>query len=288
MEEKYIRNRSGWEIRIDSAMRELSASERRIADFLLANPEKVVALSITEVADASDTSESTVVRFCHHIGYSGFQDIKIAIAQSEVPSLQVMYEGITEESTIPEIKKQVFLSSIDAMQDTLKILSDEELERAVEALYEANKIDIYGMGGSYVIAEDARHKFLKIGLRCQTYCDSHLQIISASQLGKGDVAIGISYSGSSKDVLEAMELAKKNQATTICITHMAKSPILRYSDIALCVTAKDMMFRSDGIVSRMAQLAIIDVLYSSVGLKIGKKALEILEDGRQATASKGC
>ena len=125
-------------------------------------------------------------------------------------------------------------------------------------------------------------------MRCEIFCDSHIQMVSASQLGKGDVAMGISYSGGSADVVEALELAKRNGATTICLTHMAKSPILRCSDIALTVTAKEMMFRSDGIVSRMAQLAVIDTLYAAVGLKLGQKALDVLEAGRKANSSKGC
>lgn len=288
MEKSYIHNRAVWEIRIDHAIKQLSATERRVAEYLQENAEKVIALSITEVAEECGASESTIVRFCRHIGYKGFQDIKIAIAQSKVPSLQVMYEGISEKSSIPEIKQQVFMSSISAMQETLEILDDKELERAVDAICGARRIDIYGMGGSYIIAADAQHKFMKIGVRTSIYCDSHMQVVSASQLGKEDVAIGISYSGSSKDVVEALDLAKRNGATTICLTHMAKSPILKCSDIVLAVTAKEMMFRSDGIVSRMAQLAVVDTLYAAVGLKFGQKALDALEAGRKATTSKGC
>lgn len=288
MDNSYIHSRSAWEIRIDNALKRLSSTERRVADYLLDHAEEVIALSITEVAEACGASESTIVRFCRHIGYKGFQDIKIAIAQSKVPSLQVMYEGISEKSSIPEVKQQVFMSSISAMQETLEILDDKELERAVDAIYSARNIDIYGMGGSYVIAADAQHKFRKIGVRCEIFCDSHIQVVSASQLRKGDVAMGISYSGGSADVVEALELAKRNGATTICLTHMAKSPILRCSDIALTVAAKEMMFRSDGIVSRMAQLAVIDTLYAAVGLKLGQKALDVLEAGRNATTSKGC
>lgn len=276
-----------WAIRLESVQKKLGKAERRVAEYLTEDPNRIISLSITEFAEACGSSEATIVRFCHHIGCKGFQDLKLSIAQDVVSPIQVMYDGIDPNDSVGIIKKKVFYSSIQAMQDTIEIVSDEELQRAADAICRAQKFDIFGMGGSGVLAQDAQHKFMKIGLRVNVFSDTHLQALSVSQLRKGDVALAISYSGASRDVIESLEIAKRNGATTICITHMAKSPITRVADIKLYTTARETMFRSDGIVSRMAQLAIIDTLYMTVSLQLGKQASESLELGRQAMAGKG-
>jgi len=120
-----------------------------------------------------------------------------------------MYDGITDSDSVSDIKKKVFASSIQAIQDTMLLLDDQEVEKAVNAILQADRIDIYGMGGSGVMAMDLQHKMLKIGIRTNVYTDSHMQALSASQLKRRDVAIGISYSGTSRDTCEALELAKE-------------------------------------------------------------------------------
>lgn len=276
-----------WKIKLQSAVKDMGAAERRVADFVLDNPKEVVNNTITEIADKSGTSEATVVRFCRRIGYKGFQGLKIAIAQEIVPPIQVMYEGINANDDIGNIRKKVFYSSIEALQDTEKLVDNAELQRAVDAICSAKKFDLYGLGGSGCIAQDAAHKFMKIGIRSNVYCDTHMQMLSASHMGTGDVVMGISHSGSTKDIVEALDLAKHLGACTICLTHYSKSPITLVSDINLYTTAREMMFRSDGMTSRIAQLAIIDTLYVGVGLKMGQKALDNLKKGREASVSKG-
>ena len=276
-----------WVIQIEREMPRMGVVERRVADYLLEKSKEIISKTITEFSEGSGASEATIVRFCRHIGYTGFQDLKLAIAQDVVSPLAVMYDGINSEDSIGTIKNKVFSSSIQAMNDTIDLVDDKELERAVDAIYNARYLDIYGMGGSGIIAQDAQHKFLKIGIRANVFSDTHLQALAITQLGKGDTAIGISYSGASTDVIDTLKYAKQNGACTICLTHLAKSPITRVSDIKLYTTASETMFRSDGIVSRMAQLAILDTLYIGVALKMGDKAMVNLEKGRQASVSKG-
>lgn len=276
-----------WVIKIEREMPRMGVVERRVADYLLKKSKDMISMTITEFSEACGASEATIVRFCRHIGYAGFQDLKLAIAQDVVSPLSVMYDGIGPEDSIGTIKNKVFTSNIQAMNDTLELVDDKELERAVDAIYSAHYFDIYGMGGSGIIARDAQHKFLKIGIRASVFSDTHLQALAMTQLGKGDTVMGISYSGASTDVIETLKYAKQNGARTICLTHLAKSPITRVSDIKLYTTASETMFRSDGIVSRMAQLAIIDTLYIGVALKMGDKAIENLEKGRLASVSKG-
>lgn len=276
-----------WEIRLRSALSSLGAAERRVAEYILNNPEKVIYQTITELAESTQASEATAVRFCRHIGYKGFQGLKIAMAQDLVPTIEAIHEGIQVGDNIAQIKNKVFFGSIQALQDTISIIDDTELEKAVEAIYKASKFDIYGLGGSGCIAEDARHKFMKIGIRSNAYTDCNLQAMSAALLGKGDTALAISHSGSVKDVVEALQIAKQQGATTICITHYAKSPITEVADIKLFTTATEMMFRSDAMASRIAQLAIVDTLYTGVALKLGERAEQSLKAVRQAVVSKG-
>lgn len=276
-----------WKIRLESIQDKMGAAERRVAAYLLQDPQAIVALTITEVAEGSSTSEATVVRFSRHLGFEGFQDLKLSIAQDVVPTINVMYDGIEKDDPISVIKEKIFYGSMQAMHDTVDLLDNNELEKAVDAIVNAKNFDICGMGGSGVLAADAQHKFIKLGIRANSFSDAHLQALSVSHLGKGDVALAISYSGTTRDIIETMETARKNGATTIGITHLAKSPLTRVSDIKLFTTASEAMFRSDGIVSRMAQLAIVDTLYVGVGLRLGDKALINLEKGRQASVSKG-
>lgn len=194
-----------WKIKIQSAAQKMGAAERRVADFVLEHPQSVVNKTITEIAEQSQSSEATVVRFCRRLGYKGFQGLKIAIAQEMVPPIQAMYEGITPDDSIEEIKNKVFYNSIEALQDTLKLVDNESLTSAINAISESNYIDIYGLGGSGCIASDVGHKFLKIGVRANVYVDSHLQMLSASNLGPKDVAIGISHSGNTKDIVNALD-----------------------------------------------------------------------------------
>lgn len=287
MENNNVTQTPVWKIKIRSLTKNMGAAERSVAEYVLENPQNVVNQTITEIADGSGASEATVVRLCRHLGYKGFQGLKIAIAQEIVPPIQAMYEGITMNDNVEEIKRKVFYGSIEALQDTINLVDNDQLEKAIDAIYNAKNIDIYGLGGSGCIAGDAKHKFLKIGIRASVFTDIHMQMLSASNLGPGDVALAISHSGAVKDIVETLHLAHKVGVTTICITHYAKSPITQVSDIKLYTTAREMMFRSDAMTSRIAQLAIIDSLYVGVGLKMGETALRNLKNGREACIPKG-
>ena len=154
------------------------------------------------------------------------------------------------------------------------------------AIGAANKMDIYGIGGSSSIAFDAYHKFHRIGIACIAHADSDMMATSATLLAPGDVALGISHTGSSRDIVEAMRLAKEAGATTVCITHNATSPITKVSDIALFTAARETAFSSDAMTSRLAQLSIIDTVYLAVALSHYDKSLAMIQKTRRASASR--
>lgn len=273
-------------LKIKGAYSTFKKAELRIANSILQNPEEVINLSITELAERSEASESTVVRFCKILGYKGYYELKIALARELIIPPQQIYEEIGVNDSPSAIKDKVFQANMLALQDTIKILDDRELEKATEAISNAKMVVFYGMATSAAVALDSAHKFLRINIRSVSYSDTHMQAISASLLGKGDVAIGISHSGSSKDVVEALRIARQFGATTICITHHTKSPITKVSDIKLFTAARETALRSDAMTSRIAQLSILDVLYVSVALRRYEESLKSIERTKEALAYK--
>lgn len=264
MDQLNINTNPGFYTRINAAMPKLRDSEKKILDFIEKIQEEIIHLSITEVAERSETSESSVVRLCKRLGYKGFQDLKIHLAKEVVaPHVQIQ-EAIERGDDVVTIKKKVFQSNIQALYDSIEVCSDEEIQKAVEAISNARLIEFYGTGGSGTVALDAQHKLLKLGIKSFAYTDSVLQAMSASVLTNQDVVIGISHTGSNTDVLAAMKLAKEVGATLICITNSSKSPITKISDIILQTASKETLFRTDAISSRIAQLTIIDVLVAAV------------------------
>ncbi|MBI5966334.1 MAG: MurR/RpiR family transcriptional regulator [Deltaproteobacteria bacterium] len=273
-------------LKIKGAYRTFRKAERRIADFILKNPEEVINLSITELAEKSEASESSVVRFCQSLGYRGYYELKISIARELVVPPQHIYEEINLNDTVASIKEKVFQANILALQDTIKMLDNRELKKAVEVIAKAGLVVFYGMATSAAVALDSAHKFLRINFNAVSYSDSHMQAISAALLKKGDVAIGISHSGSSKEVVEALRIARQGGATTICITHHIKSPITKVVDIKFYTAARESTLRTDAMTSRIAQLSILDVLYVSVALKRYEESLRSIEQTNGALADK--
>jgi len=273
-------------VRINGLYAELRDSEKKVADYIKKNYERVIHLSIVEVAEESGTSESTVVRLCKALEYRGFQDFKIHLARECREPASQIHESIEKEDDPILIKKKVFESDLRAVSETLEVLDDAAFRKAVELLAGANMVEFYGTGGSGSVAFDARHKFLKIGRKCFAYCDVDLQAMSASILGKGDVAFGISHTGGSKHIIEALKLAKEGGASVIAITNYGRSPVTKISDVVLFTSSRETAFKSDALSSRIAELVIIDALWAAVAFRDYEKSYKNILKTRNATASK--
>lgn len=273
-------------IRIHGTYPSLRAAEQRVADFILKHPEELIHLTVTELAEKTQTSESTVVRLCQKIGYKGYQEFKIMLARDLVGPTETVYEEIVSTDDIPTLKQKVFAANAQALKDTMEVLQNDELERAVKALASAHRIEICGIGGSAPMALDAYHKFMRLGLLCVAVNDADIMAMSSSLLGPDDVVLGISHTGGSRDVCDALENAQAAGATTICITHRATSPITKVADIKLFTAAKETVFGSDAMSSRIAQLSIVDTLYAGIANADYEKSLINVQKTRQASASK--
>jgi DNA-binding MurR/RpiR family transcriptional regulator len=279
-------NVPGCFVRIHGTYDSLRTAEQRVADFILGHAEELIYLTVTELAERTQTSESTVVRLCQKIGYRGYQEFKILLARDLVGPTETVYEEINPSDDLPTLKAKVFQANAQALKDTIEVLTDEELERAVAAIAQARRVEVYGIGGSAPLALDAYHKFMKLGIPCTWLNDSDLMAMSSALLQPGDVALGISHTGASRDVCDAMENAKSAGATTVCITHRATSPITKVSDIRLYTAAKETAFGSDAMSSRIAQLTIIDTLYAGIANADYNKALAMIQKTREASAGK--
>ena len=239
---------------------QLSKGEKKVADFLMANPESVPPLYITELAEKCETSEATIVRFAKRLGFAGYQQLKIAVAKDT--ESKPINENIAPSDKAIDIYQKVCDDIYCSLEKTKKAIDSEALEECCNAILNSNNILVCGLGNSASVAIDASHKIFRLGLNAHAYTDNHMQAIATAHTDKKSVVIGISHSGASKDIIQAMQIAKQNGATTVAITNFGKSPIDKVSDIILHTVSDETNYRILGLSSRIAQLSIIDTIYS--------------------------
>lgn len=245
--------------RIRSQIPTLVASEARVANWILQQPEIVMGLSMAQVAQACGVSDTTVLRFCRTVGFRGYLDLKLSIARDLTSPTQVIHDDIVEGDDPITMARKVFMSNIQALYDTMEVLNGEALNQAVMLLDGARQVLIIGVGTSGPIVQSMYHMFFRLGLNCRAQTDSYLQLMEVALLGPGDVVVAISQSGSSTDPILTLQEARRNGASTICITGNAQSPITHHADVTLLSVARET--RAETIASRIAQLTIIDALY---------------------------
>lgn len=247
----------------------MGPAEKRIAEYLLQHTGEIIDLSISELAEKCGCGDATVVRFSRRLGLDGYQELKLRIAAELNASSTISAEIEKGDSCFTIFQKRI-LDISESLYSTESVLDENALARASEAISQTNRIVIFGLGNSAAIAQDAAHKFLRLGLPAQACCDNHMQAIVASHLKRGNVAIGISHSGASKDVVEALRLCKACGATTICVTNYGASPIVETSDICLFTKSDETKHSILAMSSRIAQLAIFDTIYTHIVLNYDK------------------
>lgn len=262
----------------------MGQAEKRIADWLLENPGEILPLSIIDLADKCNCSEATVVRFARRLGFRGYQDLKIALAQ-ETNSTSVS-TNITVDDSMEEIYDKVCNDIYCSLERTKMVLNTTVMEEVCKKIASADKIVIFGLGNSASIALDASHKLQRIGYNAYAYSDNHMQAIVAAHLTSSDVAIGISHSGSSKDIVEALKIAKEIGATTIAITNSGKSPIQKHSDLTLFTASDETKHNILALNSRIAQLSIINAIYFYLVYNKSETALKSIKETEHSLMSK--
>lgn len=263
-------------IRIRSSIPQMSRTAARIGNYVLEHPQDVVGMSITDLAALVDASEGSVINFCRSIGLSGFQHLKLSLAQEIVQPVQFIHEDLDREDMPETVCRKVFHSGIQALRDSLSVLDPRALTSAVELIRSAKRVEIYGIGSSAPIAEDAHYRLLRIGLDARVVIDSHVQAISASRCDKDVAVLTISHSGSTNETVASTRLAHEAGARTIVITNFGRSPIQAYADVVLFTMARETRFRTEAMTSRIAQLCVIDALIAALALADYDRSTEAL------------
>ncbi|AUW59259.1 transcriptional regulator [Sphingobium sp. SCG-1] len=262
--------------RIRVAQPGMAKGASRIADYILAQPDKIVIMSVTELSEETGVSEGSIINFCRGIGLSGFQQMKLSLAQEIVQPVQFIHEDVSREDDIDTICRKVFHSGIQALRDSLSVLDPAALSRAVETIRAAKRVEVYGIGSSAPIAEDTYYRMLRIGLDARVVVDSHVQAISASRCDPDVAVLTISHSGATHETVAATRLAKEAGANTIVITNFARSPIQAYADVVLFTMARETNFRTEAMTSRIAQLCVVDALIAALALADYERSTETL------------
>ncbi|QKS48618.1 MurR/RpiR family transcriptional regulator (plasmid) [Paenibacillus cellulosilyticus] len=246
-------------------MDSFNPKERELAAFLLARPQEAARLTITELAKEAGSSTATVSRFCRTLRFQNFAEFKMQLAgELAQPPDTTQYQDIVAGNPLPDIVSAITINNLRSVTDTTHILDIGELRKAIEALHSASRIDLYGAATSGLVAQDFFHKLIRIGKAAAVFTDSHMQLTSASSLTAKDVAIGISYSGETPETIHALRCAADQGATTISLTRFGAGGLTDHANIRLFTSSSEAGMRRGDMASRMAQLHVIDILFTGL------------------------
>lgn len=264
---------------IQSLLNSFTKAERRVADLVLEKPESISNNSITNLAEIAGVGDTSVVRFCRKLGFKGYQSFKMTMVKElaflENKAVVLIEEGVEENDSLDSIMMKICSNYIKSIENTKDMINVENLDKIIDCILKAESINFYGLVTSGTSAQDAKHKLTRLGLKADAFTDGHSMAMNAVMLNKKQVAIGISHSGSTIDLISAMKLAKEAGAVTIAITHYLKSPITKYCDYILVTTANENPAQAGSLSQKICQMFIIDVLFTSI-LAAKKDSLEML------------
>ncbi len=283
-------------VHIRALLPTLAPAERRVAQRILDEPQLVAAWTISELASACDTSETTVIRFCRAVGFRGYPPLRLAIATELAKAEGGAVAGrptsgdIAPGDDLDQVVQKIAFADARAVEETADQLDIEVLRTVVDALVGARKIDIYGVGASAFVALDFQQKLHRIGRMAFAWPDPHIALTSAALLRPGDVAVGISHTGSTPDTVDAVRQARDRGATTVALTNFPRSSLAKISDHVLTTAARETTFRSGATASRLAQLTVVDCIFVGVAqrtydetqaaLQATHEAVQTLRTGR--------
>ncbi|WP_166355799.1 MurR/RpiR family transcriptional regulator [Phytoactinopolyspora limicola] len=267
-------NTRGWSGGVRQHVRALAPTlppaERRVAEAILADPSFVVEKTITEVAQACQTSETTVVRFCRTAGFRGYPELRLAVAtelgrdHARRPDDHAPGTDIGRDDSLETLVRKVAYADTRAIEDTIDELDLDVLGRVIDALVHARRINLFGLGASTFAAQDLQQKLLRIDRVALFISDPHLTLASTALLTREDATIALSHSGDTAEIVAYLRHARQRGATTIAITNYARSPLTTHADLVLTTAAQESRFRSGAMASRIAQLAVVDCIYLGV------------------------
>ena len=263
--------------RIKASLPSLAPAEQRVARLVLLDPRAFAAMPVSELADRAHVSKPTVVRFCRSVGYDGLTDFKRKLVGSVSEGVPFIHRSVDADDKTGDIMVKVIDNTVAAFLKYRNDASTGAFEKAAHALVQTyrsgKRIEFFGVGNSGIVAQDAQHKFFRLGVNAIAYSDGHMQVMSASLLGPGDCVVVISNSGRTRDLMDACEIANKNGVTTIVITATG-SPLASAGHIHLSADHPEGFDNYSPMVSRLLHLLIIDILTTCVALCIGGATLQ--------------
>ena len=268
--------------RISSAYYQLTAAEKKVADYVVIHQNDTQFLSISRLAGACGVAEATVSRFVKRLHFRGYNDFKLAIAQSTAghSTTNPLSGEVEPEDSLPDLCRKLFTADLDAMEQTLSLIRPEDIRRAADLLEGADKVLCMGQGGSMIMAQECAHLFSTAFGNYFPVSDSHMQAIAVTQAGPQDVILYFSYSGATRDRLEAGGLARERGIKLILVTRFPKSPGADLADVVLQCGSHESPLQLGSVAARIAQLYLIDVLFSEVS----RRDLESCKTHRQRVA----
>ncbi|MBR2048814.1 MAG: MurR/RpiR family transcriptional regulator [Oscillospiraceae bacterium] len=277
------------ELRIRSIYDSLSNAERKVADYFLSNMENVFNMPIAALAQDAGVSQVAWIRFCKAIGFSGLKELKKELfAQTQKradENAAAPFSDVREIISMRALIDGIKQNSIQAIQDTAQLLDPSTLETAAQAILKAKTVRIFGMGASGIVGEDLHSKLMRINKNSYFSTDPHTQLTYAANMVPQDVAVLISMSGKTKEVLEILALAKQCKTPTIALTKYSKTPLAVNADTVLYISAPEISMRSGAMSSRLAQLMVIDALFTAVAHMDYETIAVNLEKSLESTSS---
>ncbi len=276
--------------KIRSAYNQFTKAERKVADYILENPKKVLFMSISDLAEACDVGDTSVFRFCKTMNVKGYQEFKMMLSLSMrsggSPLAEPADRTITLEDDISNLAKKVLSENVSAIQETYSLIDVKQMTAAMDALSSAKRIVFFGVGTSMLTAMKAMNKFLRIEPKVTCSMETNMQLITASTMTENDVALIFSYSGSTKDTVAIARSAKEAGAKTIVITRFTKSRLTEYADIILLCGANESALQSGSISAEIAQLFLVDIMYSEYFRRHYKRCKPNLDKATQSISDK--
>ncbi|MBM7661764.1 DNA-binding MurR/RpiR family transcriptional regulator [Bacillus mesophilus] len=260
----------------------LTKSEQKVADIVIEQMEKVIYYSVTDLADVANVGETTVLRFCRKIGLKGYQEFKLAIAKD----LSTLQEQNIKEEESDSLTISIANYTKMAIDETVNMIDDNNVQKAIDMIKNAKGVHFFGVGTSGLTALDAKHRFIRIGKRTDALIDPHIQSMTAATFDETDVVVGLSVSGSTKDTIDSLQVAKENGAKVIAITYYARSPITKIADCVLLSGGKESPLEGGSLAAKISQLFVIDLLCTGIALEDKKKSVMMKERTARAVLNK--
>jgi len=249
---------------ISDALPGLKGTTQKVAAFILKYPRETIDLTVTELSARAGVSEASIVRFAQSLGYSGFHALKIRLAEDIVSPMMIVHEEMKPDDTPATAVQKAMTVGLRSLEETIRILDVAVLEATIQAICNARQTVLFASGNSIPIAMDLNFRLTKIGLSSRFSIDPTMQEMYASLTTPDDVAIGISHTGSSKDTVYALELAKQHGARTVCLTNHSDAPLTRYGDLCLFTATRVSHFLEERMDSNLAMTALIEAVYVGI------------------------